>query len=52
MSPWGLRREENLKTKVKNGEVRALKTKYVCFAILRELTAYHSVCGDQVISNE
>lgn len=41
-----------MKTKVKKGEVRALKTKYICFAILLELITHPSVCGDQITSND
>lgn len=42
-----------MKTKVTKGEVRALETKYICFAILlRELITHPSVCGDQVTSND
>lgn len=42
-----------MKTKVKKGEVRALKTKYICFAILLlELITHPSVCGDQMTSND
>lgn len=41
-----------MKTKVKKGEVRALKTNYICFAIRLELITYLSVHDDQVTSND